>query len=162
MQQKPFTLFPLRFTQLSKPSCVAPSVGLAPPCCSNLWTWSRPACRCCRAACSPGEFVYYAHVTFSFHRTLSLIITWFCLSITRNGRVHLFFLLIDLFLFPLQLRQSGHGVRAPQCGADRETTGTVERRFPGRHASNYNITSIFFFCFTEENVLLNQQIGGRW
>lgn len=51
-------LLPPRLTQLSKPSCAAPSVEPAPHCCSSLWTSSRLACRLCRAACSRGEWVF--------------------------------------------------------------------------------------------------------
>ncbi len=70
---------PLRLTQLSKPSCVAPSVGPAPRCSSSLSTWSRPVCRLCRAACSLGESEYmYTHTVISItslHHMLSYLVT---------------------------------------------------------------------------------------
>lgn len=69
-----------RLIQLSKPSCVAPSVGPAPRCFSSLSTWSRLVCRHCRAACSPGEScvrspLRHTHtVVYQNHQLTSLVL----------------------------------------------------------------------------------------
>lgn len=95
-----------RLTRLSKPSCVAPSVGPAPHCFSSLSTSSRPACRLCRAAWSLGEPLYthtHSHSIPSLHHMLSLLIWYVDWMHTLESQIHVQHVGPTLKLEPLSL-----------------------------------------------------------